>query len=98
MSAILFVFTLGVATLALRSAKKKWPAVVDSNGVKLFNGKHYAWSEVNEVEHLTTNVNRTVAHKYIFHMDKGAWELPYQRLVEPQLVVDFIAAHLPGKM
>ena len=95
---ILFVGTLGVANLMIRSAKKKWPARLDDSGVTLFNGQQYAWNEVKRVEHLTTNVNGTIAHKYVFHTDGQSFELPYERLMDHQSVLDFIRSHINIEM
>ena len=95
LSVILFVFSFGIANLAIWASGRKWPAVADGTGVRLRNGKRFAWGDVVRVEHLTTDVSGTVAHKFIFYMKKGKWELPYQRLAEPQRVLGFIQAHLP---
>ena len=95
---VLLVGTLGIANLLIRSARKRWPARLNDLGVTLFNGQQYAWHEVKRVEHLTTNVNGTVAHKYVFHTDGKSFELPYERLTDQQSVLDFIRAHLSLEM
>ena len=91
---ILLVATLGIANLLIKSAKKKWPARLDTQGVTLFNGQQCAWHDVQKVEHLTTDVNGTVAHKYVFHTERQTFDLPYERLVDQQMVLDFIRSHL----
>ena len=98
LSLIFLVCTLGIANLLIKSAKKKWPARLDGTGITLNNGQQYAWHEVKRVEHLTTDVNGTIAHKYVFHTDRKNFELPYERLTDRQAVLDFMQSHLKVQM
>ena len=98
LSLMLLVFTLGVANLLIKRAKKKWPRRLDSQGLTLFNGKMYPWQDVTRVEHVTTNVNGTVAHKYVFHAGKERFELPYERLIDQSGVMAFLKSHLHLEM
>jgi len=46
--------------------------------------------------HVTTNVSGTVVHRFTFELDRGSWMLPYERLVNPQPVLDFVMARVPA--
>ena len=90
------LLTLGVANLVIWLAARKWPIAADEDGVVLRNGKRVAWSRIRRVFDVTTDQERTVALKMAFEYDGGTWELPYQRLVAPQEVLDFIMARVPA--
>jgi len=89
------VMTLGVANLAIWLSTRKWPVLADDSGVVLGNGKRIPWEKIQRVEHITTSVDGTIAHKFTFILDSGTWTLPYERLVTPQPVLDFVMARVP---
>ena len=95
MTIIIFLLSFGIANLAIWWTMRRWPRSADAQGVSLRNGKRYAWAEIRRVEHRITNVNGTKARKYIFYLDKGKWELAYERLRDPQAVMEFFRRHLP---
>jgi len=96
LSLILGVMSLGVANLAIWLTSRKWPVLADESGVVLGNGKRIAWERIQRVVHVTTNVSGTVVHRFTFELDRGSWMLPYERLVNPQPVLDFVMARVPA--
>jgi|GEM_PF-3555312 len=95
MGFFLGVMTVGVAPLMIWLTMRKWPVYADNAGVVLKNGTHIPWTRIQRFVHVTTNVSGTVVHKFTFELDKGKWELPCERLKEPQKVLDFILPRVP---
>jgi len=93
---MLAVCTLGVANLVIWLSRRKWPVYADNAGVVLGNGTHIPWSSTRKVTHVTTKIaGGAHVHRFSVDYEGGRWELPYERLVEPEKVLNFILARVP---
>ena len=95
MLTFLAVMSLGVGNLAIWYSSRRWPVFADEQGVTLKNGARIPWARIERIEHLTTQAGGSTAQKLIFHLDRGQWSLPIQRLEEPDLVSRFIMERIP---
>jgi len=91
------VFSLGVAPLAGWLSERKWPKLVDEQGIVTRAGTRIAWNEFTKVTRVITRIGRTsnTTEHYELKSPKGKVLVVVFRLENGSQVLDYIWQRLP---
>lgn len=89
------VMSAGVAPLVIWLAERRWPRVVDAEGITTRAGVRVRWHEITRVEHVVTTVNRTRTERWDVHAPGITIAVVAYRLRAGHDVLDTIMRHVP---
>jgi hypothetical protein len=89
------VLSAGVAPLAIWLAERRWPRVIDADGITTRAGVRVRWHEITRVEHVVTIVNRTRTERWDIHAPGVTVAVVVYRLRAGPHVLDAIMRRVP---
>jgi len=92
---MLGVFTLGVAPIAIKLAERKWPELVDEDGLVTRAGKRIRWDEFTKVVKIITRSGPVITERYELRSSNGRVQFVAHRLENSEAVFQYIWEHLP---
>ena len=91
---LLGVTTLGVANAAIYLTMRRWPAVVDENGLLLRDGTRVRWDDITVGREIITQMRGVTARRMELQSTHGAISLPFERMLDADRVMQCIDKHL----
>ncbi len=91
MMLLMIPFTFGIATLFMWITSRKWPKLIDSEGMTLRSGKRLLWTELTKIQPVTV-VNRAgvrITGRLDLYFDKFVVPIVTHSLKEGDTVLEF---------
>lgn len=92
---LLGVFTLGAAPIAIKLTERKWPKLVDEDGLVTRAGKRIRWDEFTKIVKVVTRSGPVITERYELRSSNGRVQFVAHRVENSEAVFQYIWDHLP---